>query len=110
MGPDPDLLDALLADSGELAAVLGASGELRYLNPAGRRLLGLDGDGALPASALDLVADVDRATLEVDVLAALAPGRSWSGAVHVVAPSGVPVPTRSTFRAPTGFSRKTENP
>ena len=100
MGPDPDLLDALLADSGELAAVLGPSGELRYVNPAGRRLLGLDGEGgAPPASALDVVADVDRSTLEVDVLAALAAGRSWSGALHVVPPSGVPVPTRSTFRA-----------
>jgi diguanylate cyclase (GGDEF)-like protein len=100
--PPASLLAALLHDSGELAAVLDAHGILRSLNPAGRRLLGLDADGPLPgSSAFDRVAEVDRPVLEVDLLPALAAGGSWSGTLNVVTPSGTEVPTRSTLRSHT---------
>ena len=62
-----DLFAALLEDSGELAAVLEPDGRFRYLNPAGRRLLGLAArrSARRPGSAFDLVAAVDRRVLEV---------------------------------------------
>ena len=95
---DADLLGALLADSGELAAVLDREGRFRYLNPAGRRLLGVVG-GVLPqSSAFELVAEVDRSVLEVDLLPALDERGSWVGTLHVVAASGSQIPTRSTLR------------
>jgi diguanylate cyclase (GGDEF)-like protein len=99
MGADSDLLGALLDDSGELAAVLDPDGRFRYLNPAGRRLLGVV-DGDLPADpAFDLVAEVDRSVLEVELLPALRDQGWWVGTLHLVGPSGTQIPTRSTLRA-----------
>jgi diguanylate cyclase (GGDEF)-like protein len=96
----PGLLEALLHDAGELAAVLAPDGTLCYLNPAGRRLLGVGADAPLPdGSAFDLVAAVDRPVLDVDLRPALERGDSWSGNLAVVARTGTEVPTRSTLRA-----------
>jgi diguanylate cyclase (GGDEF)-like protein len=96
---DAELLGALLDDSGELAAILDRDGRLRWLNPAGRRLLALGPDDPLPADPIwALVADVDRPLLEVDLLPALAADRRWTGSLHLVAATGTVVPTRSTFR------------
>jgi diguanylate cyclase (GGDEF)-like protein len=102
MVADADLLGALLADSGELAAVLDADGRFRYLNPAGERLLGLPTGEPPRSSAFDLVAEVDRSVLEVDLLPALEGRGWWVGALNVLATSGAQVPTRSTLRAQQG--------
>jgi diguanylate cyclase (GGDEF)-like protein len=97
---DADLLAALLDDAGELAAVLAPDGSLRSLNPAGRRLLGLGpGDPLPPGPVWARVAEVDRPVLELELLPALAAGRSWSGALNLVTATGTEVPTRSTIRA-----------
>jgi diguanylate cyclase (GGDEF)-like protein len=96
---DDDLLGALLADTGELAAVLDGEGRIASLNPAGRRLLGLAPDDPLPGDpAWTLVAEVDRPVLEVDLLPALAGAGAWTGRLNVVTATGTEVPTRSTFR------------
>ena len=101
--PPAALLAALLHDAGELAAVLEADGLLQSLNPAGRRLLGLDPDGPLPESSVfTRVAEVDRPVLEVDLLPALAAGEHWSGRLNVVTTTGLEVPTRSSFRSHPG--------
>lgn len=99
-GPiDPEVLEGLLADSSELAGVLDQAGRLRYLNPAGRRLLGLPASGPVPdVVAFDLVADLDRPVLEVALLPALADQGHWSGNLNVLTAGGTEVPTRSTFR------------
>jgi diguanylate cyclase (GGDEF)-like protein len=102
MVADADLLGALLADSGELAAVLGSDGRFRYLNPAGERLLGVPPGDPPRSSAFDLVAEVDRSVLEVDLLPALEGRGWWVGALNVLATSGAQVPTRSTLRAQQG--------
>jgi diguanylate cyclase (GGDEF)-like protein len=102
MAADADLLGALLADSGELAAVLGSDGRFRYLNPAGERLLGVPPGDPPRSSAFDLVAEVDRSVLEVDLLPALEGRGWWVGALNVLATSGAQVPTRSTLRAQQG--------
>ncbi len=95
----PALLDKLLADSGELAAVLDRDGRFRFLNSAGRRLLALHSDDPLPArSAFELVAPVDRPVLEVALLPALEAHRWWSGNLNLITATGTELPTRSTFR------------
>jgi diguanylate cyclase (GGDEF)-like protein/PAS domain S-box-containing protein len=97
---EPDLLAALLDDSGELAAVLDPEGHFRYLNPAGRRLLGLRPDEPMPTgSAFDLVASVDRSVLEVALLPALEVRQWWSGNLNLITATGGELPTRSTLRA-----------
>ncbi|HJR23958.1 MAG TPA: EAL domain-containing protein [Acidimicrobiales bacterium] len=99
-GAEPDLLAALLQDSNELAAVLEPDGRFRYLNGAGRRLLGLRADDPLPAgSAFELVAAVDLSVLEVALLPALEARRWWSGNLNLVTTTGGELPTRSTLRA-----------
>ena len=102
MVADADLLGALLGDSGELAAVLGPDGRFRYLNPAGERLLGVPPGDPPRGSAFDLVAEVDRSVLEVDLLPALEGRGWWVGALNVLATSGAQVPTRSTLRSHEG--------
>ncbi|MDQ2649441.1 MAG: diguanylate cyclase, partial [Actinomycetota bacterium] len=97
--PSLELLEGLLADSTELAAVLELDGTLTYLNAAGRRLLGM----ALEAptygeNAFDRVAEVDRPVLEVALRPALEARGEWSGNLNVVSATGTEVPTRSTFR------------
>jgi diguanylate cyclase (GGDEF)-like protein len=96
----PDLLRVLLQDAGELAAVLDTSGAFRYLNPAGRRLLGLAPGIDLPeGSAFDLVAAVDRPVLDVELRPALERRGTWSGNLAVLTRAGAELPTRSTLRA-----------
>jgi diguanylate cyclase (GGDEF)-like protein len=101
--PPVELLVALLADAGELAATLDADGRLTSINPAGRRLLGLrlDEDHG-GVAAWDRVAEVDRPVLEVDLLPALQSRGWWSGTLNVVTSTGTEVPTRSTLRAHAG--------
>jgi diguanylate cyclase (GGDEF)-like protein len=101
--PPPDLLVALVADAGELAATLDPEGRITSLNPAGRRLLGIASEDPLPeGSAWDRVAEVDRPALEVDLLPALATRGSWSGTLNVVTASGTEIPTRTSLRAHAG--------
>ena len=94
-----EVLGALLRDAGELAAVLDPSGAFQYLNPAGRRLLGLGAGYELPeGSAFDLVAAVDRPVLDVELRPALDRDGVWSGYLNVLTRSGTELPTRSTLR------------
>src|SRR5260221_6789430 len=98
--PDPTLLQALLHDAGELAAVLDPDGTFGYLTRCGRRILGLRPDGRVPpGSAFDVVAEVDLPVLDVDLRPALGRGGTWSGNLAVVTRSGAELPTRSTLRA-----------
>ncbi len=98
--PPAELLEALVADAGELAATLDAEGRITSLNPTGRRLLGLSADEPLPSgSAWERVAEVDRPVLEVDLLPALAFRGAWSGTLNVVTASGTEIPTRSSLRS-----------
>jgi diguanylate cyclase (GGDEF)-like protein len=97
--PTAALLESLLADSGELAAVTEATGQLRFVNGAGRRLLGLPPTGDVSGcNVFELVAEVDRPVLEVALLPALEARGAWAGNLNVVAVSGTEVPTRSSFR------------
>jgi diguanylate cyclase (GGDEF)-like protein len=99
-GPDLAALESLLADSGELAGLLDGDGAVRYLNAAGRRMLALGDPATLPSLRLaDLVASVDRPTLEVDLWPALSARGVWTGTLHIVSATGGEVPTRSTLRA-----------
>lgn len=97
-GPvEPALLVALLEDSIDLAAVLEWNGRVRYLNRAGRRMLGVAEDEAHPVDALSLVAASDRRLVTAEVLPALRADGWWTGNL-TLAGSGAEVPTRSTFR------------
>jgi len=95
---DPVLLASLLEDSIDLAAVLEWNGRVRYLNRAGRRMLGVAEDRADPVDALSLVAAADRGLVTSEVLPALRTDGWWTGNL-TLAGSGTEVPTRSTLRA-----------
>ncbi|MFL6205505.1 MAG: putative bifunctional diguanylate cyclase/phosphodiesterase [Acidimicrobiales bacterium] len=96
---DAEHLRALLADTADLAAVLDAEGQLRYLNRAGRRLLVLSTElTGRPLSAFEVVAAADLRVLEVDVFPALHLDGWWSGNLTLVTETGAEVPTRSTLR------------
>jgi diguanylate cyclase (GGDEF)-like protein len=101
--PELAHLRALLADTVDLAAVLELDGKLRYLNRAGRRLLGLGSEVPLRTiSAFDLVASIDQPILEREVLPALHADGWWTGNLTVVSAGAAEVPTRSTLRAHRG--------
>ena len=97
---EPEHLRALLADSVDLAAVLGFDGQLRYLNRAGRRLLAMHPEDPIATlSAFSLVAPADQSILELELLPALETEGWWTGNLTIVSNRGVEVPTRSTFRS-----------
>jgi PAS domain S-box-containing protein len=78
-------LAALVEASGELIALAAPGGRLRFLNAAGRRLLGVAGEAELEAlDVSQLVAPQDRAA----VAAALAEGRAWRGETELRAGDG----------------------
>jgi diguanylate cyclase (GGDEF)-like protein len=95
---EPHLLEALLDDTAELAAVFDASGRCRYLNHAGRRMLGVDLPGVAELVLDAIVAPDDAARLRDDVLAGVEEHGSWSGELTLVGRSGTEFPSRSTLR------------
>jgi diguanylate cyclase (GGDEF)-like protein len=98
--PSPTHLRALLADTVDLAAVLELDGKLRFLNRAGRRLLGLAGDVPLATiNVFELIAGIDQPILEREVLPSLHADGWWTGNLTVVSGGAAEVPTRSTLRA-----------
>jgi len=90
-------LQALLEDSIDLAAVIEWTGTVRYLNRAGRRMLGVAGPLEGPIDGLSLVAEADRGLITAEVLPALRADGWWTGNIALTG-SGTEVPTRSTLR------------
>jgi len=90
-------LQALLEDSIDLAAVIEWTGTVRYLNRAGRRMLGVTGPLEGPIDGLSLVAEADRGLITAEVLPALRADGWWTGNIALTG-SGTEVPTRSTLR------------
>lgn len=90
-------LQALLEDSIDLAAVIEWTGTVRYLNRAGRRMLGVAGPLQGPIDGLSLVAEADRGLITAEVLPALRADGWWTGNIALTG-SGTEVPTRSTLR------------
>jgi diguanylate cyclase (GGDEF)-like protein len=97
--PAPAHVRALLADLGDLAAVLDLDGTVRYLNRAGQRLLNLHPDVSVTSLvAFDLVAGIDQPVLEREILPALHADGWWTGNLAILTSSAAEVPTRSTLR------------
>jgi diguanylate cyclase (GGDEF)-like protein len=96
-GAEPAHLVALLEDAIDLAAVLEWNGSLRFLNRAGRRMLGLSSPSEGALDGLSLVAESDRRTVIEEVLPALRSDGWWTGNLTLVG-GGSEVPTRSTLR------------
>ncbi|MFP5255965.1 MAG: putative bifunctional diguanylate cyclase/phosphodiesterase [Acidimicrobiia bacterium] len=94
---EPAHLAALLEDSIDLAAVIEWNGAVRYLNRAGRRMLGVTGSLEGPVDGLSLVSDTDRGLVTGEVLPALRADGWWTGNLTLIG-SGTEVPTRSTLR------------
>ncbi|HEX4869027.1 MAG TPA: bifunctional diguanylate cyclase/phosphodiesterase [Acidimicrobiales bacterium] len=90
-------LVALLEDAIDLAAVLDWNGSLRFLNRAGRRMLGVSSPYTGPLDGLALVAESDRPLVINEVLPALRADGWWTGNLALIG-SGTEVPTRSTLR------------
>jgi diguanylate cyclase (GGDEF)-like protein len=96
---DSTALRALLADTSDLAAVLEVDGRVRYLNRAGRRLLGIAAGVEVEGlSAFDLVAASARGTLDAEVLPRLHLDGWWSGELDLITAHQIDVPTRSLLR------------
>ncbi|MGV3759235.1 MAG: putative bifunctional diguanylate cyclase/phosphodiesterase [Actinomycetota bacterium] len=94
---EPDHLIALLEDSIDLAAVIEWNGDVRYLNRAGRRMLGATTPLQGPLDGLSMVAESDRGLVTGEVLPALRADGWWTGNLTLLG-SGTEVPTRSTLR------------
>lgn len=75
-------LSQLIEHSGDLIAVMTTQGQMLYLNPAGRELVGLENEAA-PGSAMDLFFDEDRARVEAEAIPALHRHERWSGEVRL---------------------------
>ena len=98
---DPAHLQSLLEDTMDLAAVLEWNGTLRYVNRAGRRMLGVTGREDAPVDAFSLVTPADRSVIAGEVLPALRADGWWTGNL-ALAGTGTEVPTRSTLRVQPG--------
>ena len=97
--PEPTHLRALLDDASDLAAILGADGKLRYLNRAGRRMLGVPPDAsAWTLDALGLLTPNDAERLLVEVQPGLEADGTWAGTLALLTPHGSEIITRSTLR------------
>jgi PAS domain S-box-containing protein len=81
---DQQKLVALVENSGDLIALATLRGQIFYLNEAGRRLVGLDAESDLAATALgDLLADAERASFLDRLRPSLSgPGR-WQGELQL---------------------------
>ena len=89
------LLSKLVESSGQLAAVVGTDGTFAYVNPAGRRMLGLEEDGPSPLKLEQVVEPVGA------VLTPLSTGEAWSGQVELRAADGSTLPAHlSSFTVP----------
>lgn len=97
---EPAHLSALLEDSIDLAAVIEWNGAVRYLNRAGRRMLGVSGPLDGTVDGFSLVAESDRGLVTSEVLPALRADGWWTGNLALIG-SGTEVPTRSTLRVQT---------
>jgi len=98
------LRDELAAESVQLAAIVEASadfigiaslaGKAFFLNPAGRRLIGLRDEEPIPGDIRDYVAAEDRDRLHDEVIPAVERTGLWDGDMtlrHVLTDRGIPV-------------------
>jgi PAS domain S-box-containing protein len=71
---------ALVETSGDFIAIAGVDGAVRYVNPAGRRIVGLEPDADVTRTTIDdyLTEEGRRLSAEVEVPAVVAHGR-WEG-------------------------------
>ncbi|HEY0858291.1 MAG TPA: PAS domain S-box protein, partial [Albitalea sp.] len=74
-------LSQIVEHSGELILLATPSGELAYLNRAGRELIGLQAEERV--SLMELFAISDRPRIEYEAIPALRRGERWSGEVEL---------------------------
>lgn len=96
----------LVQTGGDFIAVAGTDGLGLYLNPAARRLVGIEDHRPVgEVRMVDLVAPADRDRFVTDVLAAVERDGSWVGDLDLVDAAGTVIPTAQVMQAhrdPTG--------
>lgn len=100
-GVTPTEAAALLTDTTDLAAVLDGSWRCRFLNRAGRRILGLSHDHDLdrdPVTLPEFLDEGTRSLLEVTVRPELEHRGLWKGTIVLHTRAGREVPARTTLR------------
>ena len=92
-------LVALIENTSQFVGYASPSGEVEFVNPGGRRLVGIEDHLDPPArSMLDFIDPADRDNFQSTVFPEVMSGRSWSGEMGLVDFSGEePVPVHGSI-------------
>lgn len=94
-------LAAIVETSFDFIGIASLSGKAFFLNPAGRRLIGLRDDQPIPEDIRDYVATEDRNRLHDEIIPAVERVGFWEGEIalrHVMTGLGIPVHQHVFFK------------
>lgn len=97
-----DRLQAVLEATPDLVAITNAAGRIRYINPAGRRMIGLEpGENPLGRPLTDLYSEASAALIQQTAMPAAARDQTWEGETFIRSRDGTETPVSQVLIAHT---------